>query len=423
MSTSDRAAGLPAHDIDRVPYDVERVRADFPILSRLVHDKRLVYLDNAASTQKPRQVIERIKRFYETEYSNVHRGVHHLSQLATSAYEDARERLRAFVDAENAREIVFVRGATEAINLVAQSFARPRLSSGEEILISGMEHHANIVPWQILREQTGAQLRVVPVTDDGELDLEAFERRLGPRTALVALIHTSNALGTINPVRDLVRLAHAQGVPVLVDGAQAVAHQRVSVRELGCDFFAFSAHKMYGPSGIGALYARGELLEAMPPYQAGGEMIRSVTFERTIYNDIPHRFEAGTPNIAGAVGFAAAIDYLEQLGLERVAAWESALLAQATEALSGVSGLRIVGTARAKAPVISMTIDGVHPHDVATVLDSEGIAVRAGHHCAQPLMDRFGVPATTRASFALYNTREEIDMLVAGLQRVREVFG
>ncbi|MCS6816933.1 MAG: cysteine desulfurase [Blastocatellia bacterium] len=404
-------------------FDVRHVREDFPALWQQVNGKPLVYLDNAATTQKPRQVLEAVRRFYEEDCSNVHRGVHTLSQRATEAYERARESVRRFLNARSEQEIVFVRGTTEAINLVAHSFGRRYVRAGDEILISAMEHHSNIVPWQILCEETGARLRVAPINDAGELLLEEFERLLNPRTRLVAITHLSNALGTIVPVREIIRLAHERGIPVLLDGAQAVAHLKVDVQELDCDFYAFSGHKLYGPTGIGVLYGKAEWLEAMPPYQGGGDMISSVTFERTTYNRLPYKFEAGTPHIAGAIGLGAAIEYVTALGLEAIAAHERDLLTYATEAISGIPGVRLIGTAREKASILSFTLEGIHPHDIGTILDQEGIAIRAGHHCAQPVMERFGVPATARASFALYNTREEVDALVRALEKAREVFG
>ena len=404
------------------PFDAHRLRRDFPILARKVHGKPLVYLDNAATSQKPRQVIQALDHYYSNVNANVHRGVHFLSESATEAYEGAREKIRRFVNAEHRHEIIFVRGTTEAINLVAQSYGRSALEEGDEILISAMEHHSNIVPWQILCEQTGAKLCVVPINDDGELLLDEYERLLGPRTRLVAIVHVSNALGTINPVREVIERAHARGVPVLLDGAQAVPHLGVDVRALDCDFYAFSGHKMFGPTGIGVLYGKSALLDAMPPYQGGGDMIRLVTFEKTHYNELPYKFEAGTPNIAGAIGLGAAIDYLESVGLVDVAAHEADLLAYATEALSSIEGLRLIGTARQKAGVLSFVLDDVHAHDVGTILDREGIAIRAGHHCAMPVMQRFGVPATARASLALYNIREDIDALHRALLRVKEIF-
>lgn len=398
------------------------MRKDFPILERSVHGKPLAYLDNAATSQKPRAVLDAVTSYYARYNSNIHRGVHLLSEEATTAYEAAREKVCGFVNAAAADEIVFVRGTTEAINLVAQSYVRPRVTEGDEILITHMEHHSNIVPWQLVRDKTGAVLKVAPVNDRGELELEAFENLLGPRTRFVAIAHVSNALGTINPVKELVRMAHAQGVPVLLDGAQAVPHLQVDVQDLGCDFYAFSGHKMYGPLGIGVLYGRAERLEEMEPYQGGGEMILAVTFEHTIYNRVPHKFEAGTPDIAGAIGLGAAVDYLTDLGLDAVKAYEEELLEYGTRALCEIPDLRLIGTARSRASVLSFALGEIHAHDVGTVLDQEGIAVRSGHHCAQPLMERFGVTGTARASFGVYNTREEVDRLVAGLQRVREIF-
>ncbi|HKY33607.1 MAG TPA: cysteine desulfurase [Candidatus Polarisedimenticolia bacterium] len=404
-------------------FDAARVRRDFPILRQKVHGKPLVYLDNAATTHKPRQVIEAMNRFYLEDNSNIHRGLHELSQRATAAYEEVRSKVRRFVNAAEDREIVFVRGTTEAINLVAHSYGGRHVGQGDEVLITAMEHHSNIVPWQMLCQEKGAALRVLPVNDDGELDLGGLERLLGPRTRLVAAVHMSNALGTINPIREIARAAHARGVPVLVDGAQAAAHLEVDVQALDCDFYCFSAHKLYGPTGIGVLYGRAAHLEAMPPYEGGGDMISSVTFEKTTYNKVPHKFEAGTPHIAGAIGMGAAIDYVEKLGKQRLAAWEAELLEHATAALSEIPRLRIIGRARDKASVVSFVLEGIHPHDIGTVLDQEGIAIRAGHHCTQPLMDRFGVPATARASVAFYNTHEEIEALAAGIRRVFEVFG
>jgi cysteine desulfurase/selenocysteine lyase len=404
-------------------YDLARVRSDFPILAREVRGHPLVYLDNAASTQKPRIVGETIADCYAGWYANVERGVHTLSQLATAAREQARETVRRFLNAPNAEEIVFTRGTTEGINLVAAAWGSGNVSAGDEILITGLEHHSNLVPWQRLCEERGAVLRVAPLDDRGEVRLDEFERLLSSRTRLAAFAHVSNALGTINPVREMAALAHQAGALVLVDGAQAVPHGIVDVQALGCDFYAFSGHKVYGPSGIGALWGRAELLAAMPPWQSGGGMVHTVRFERTTYAPPPHRFEAGTPFIEGAAGLAAAIDYLTALGLPAVAAWESELLALATERLSQVPGLRIVGTARAKAAVLSFTMSGIHPHDLGTFLDEEGIAIRAGHHCAQPVMERFGVPATARASFGLYNTADEVEALAAALHRARELFG
>ena len=404
-------------------FDVERVRADFPILQQRIHGKPLAFLDSAASAQKPRAVIEAMSRFYESDYANIHRGVYELSERATRAFEGARETARRFLNAGEAREIVFVRGTPEAINLVAHAWGREHVAAGDEILITHMEHHSNIVPWQLLCQEKKAQLRVAPVDDRGALLMGEFEKLLSPRTKIVAVAHVSNALGTVNPVAEIVDLAHERGVPVLIDGAQAVPHGRVDVRALDCDFYAFSGHKVFGPSGIGVLYGKADLLERMPPYQGGGEMILSVSFEETTYKKAPYRFEAGTPDIAGAVGLGAALDYVTALDPGEVAAHERQLLAYATEELSKIPGLRQIGTAPKRSAVVSFVLDGVHPHDVGTILDQEGIAVRAGHHCAQPLMERFGVPATVRASIALYNNKADVDALVAGLHRVREVFG
>lgn len=403
-------------------FDPERARTDFPILSTSVHGKPLVFLDSAASAQKPNCVIEAVSDVYRSCYANVERGVYELSVRATQAVEAAREKTARFIAAPESREVIFVRNATEAINLVAHSYGRRNVGPGDEILITHMEHHANIVPWQMLCEQTGARLRVAPIDDRGQLMLEEFEKLMTPRTKLVSVAHVSNALGTINPIEEIVRIAREHGAPVLVDGAQAVPHQRVDVAALGCDFYAFSGHKVFGPSGAGVLWGRAELLEAMPPFMGGGSMIRSVTFEKTTYQGIPHKFEAGTPDIAGIVGLGAAIDYVTGLGLDAIATHERELLGYATEALSGVPGLRLIGTAERKASVLSFVLEGVHPHDIGTILDLEGIAVRTGHHCAQPVMERFGVPATARASFALYNTKSDVDALIAGLAKVREVF-
>jgi cysteine desulfurase/selenocysteine lyase len=407
-----------------IALDAKRLREDFPILETTVRGGRpLVYLDNAATTQKPRAVIDALDRYYERDNANVHRGVHELSERATAAFEGARRTAARFLGAADAREIVFTRGTTEAINLVAQSFARPRVRAGDEILISAMEHHSNIVPWQMLCEQTGARLVVAPIDDRGDLVLEELRRLLGPRTKLLALVHVSNALGTVNPVDEICALARERGVPVLLDGAQAVAHAPVDVRELGCDFYAFSGHKVFGPTGIGVLWGRGEHLDAMPPWQGGGDMIASVTFEKTTYNVVPYKFEAGTPHIAGAIGLAAALDYVQAVGLDAIAAHERALLAYATEMIGALPGVRLVGTAKEKAAVLSFVLAGVHAHDVGTILDQEGVAIRTGHHCAQPVMDRYGVPATARASFAFYNLREEVDALAAALRKVAEIFG
>ena len=405
------------------PFDIARARADFPILRQTVNGRPLVYLDNAATGQKPQSVIDALVNYYATENSNVHRGVHTLSQRATDAYEGAREKTRRFINAGADREIIFVRGTTEGINLVAQTWGRQNIGPGDEIVISAMEHHSNIVPWQILGQEKGARLRVIPINDAGELLLDEYEGLLNDRTKLVSVVHQSNALGTINPVEQMVELAHSRGIPVLLDGAQSIAHIPVDVRRLDCDFYVFSGHKLYGPTGVGALYGKSELLEAMPPYQGGGEMIRSVTFEETLYNTIPNKFEAGTQNIAGSVGLGAAIDYVTALGMDNIAAYEQELLAYGTERLSEIGPLRLIGTARDKGSILSFVMESAHPHDVGTILDAEGIAVRTGHHCAQPLMERYGIPATARASLAFYNTKEEIDALVRGLDRVIEIFG
>ena len=403
-------------------FDVEKVRAEFPILERMVHGKPLVYLDNAASSQKPRAVIDAITDYYSRYHSNIHRGVHTLSEEATAAYEAARAKVRNFLNAASEDEVIFVRGTTEGINLVAQAYARPKLGPGDEILVSEMEHHSNIIPWQVVCEQTGARLVVAPMNDAGELIVEEYERRLCSRTRLVALAHVSNAIGTLNPVEELVRLAHEYGAVVLIDGAQAVPHLPVDVTELGCDFYAFSGHKMYGPTGAGALWGRMDLLEDMPPYQTGGSMIRTVSFEKTTYNRVPAIFEAGTPDISGAIALGVAIDWLTELDIESLRAHEEELLELATEAVAELPLVRIIGQARERVGVLSFNVGDVHAHDVGTILDQEGIAVRAGHHCAQPLMQHYGVPATTRVSFAAYNTRAEIDGLVAGLKRVLEIF-
>jgi cysteine desulfurase/selenocysteine lyase len=402
--------------------DVAQVRADFPILSRLIRGKPLVYLDNAATTQKPRAVIDTIVHYYENTNANIHRGVHFLSERATEEHDAARRTVQRFLGAAHSNEIVFVRGATEGINLVAQTYGRANVKAGDEILITGMEHHSNIVPWQLLCEEKGAKLRVVPLNDRGEIHLDELGNLLGPKTKLLALTHVSNALGTVNPIRGIVELAHAHNVPVLVDGAQAVPHLSVNMQELGVDFYAFSGHKIYGPTGIGVLYGKAELLEAMPPYQGGGDMIASVTFEKTLYNKIPYKFEAGTPDVAGAIALGAALDYVTGLGLPAIAAHEEDLLSYATSVVSAIPGVRLIGTAKHKAGVLSFTMNEIHPHDIGTILDQEGIAIRTGHHCSQPVMDRFGIPATARASFALYNTREEVDALVRGIEKVREVF-
>ena len=404
-------------------FDVAKIRADFPILNEVVHGKPLVYLDNANTTQKPQQVLDALDHYYRHDNANIHRATHLLSERATKAYEGTRTKVQRLINAAHSREVVFTRGCTDSINLVAQSWARTNLTPGDEILVSWMEHHSNIVPWQLVCQQTGATLKVVPITDAGELDLDAFRALLTERTKLLAMIHVSNALGTINPVADLVAAARAVGAVTLVDGAQAVPHLPVDVQALGCDFYAFSGHKMYGPTGTGILYGRQALLEAMPPYQGGGDMIASVTFEQTDYNVLPYKFEAGTPNIAGFVGLGAAVDYLTALDRPAALEYEDALLAYATERVGAIPGVRIVGQARQKTSVLSFVLDGVHPHDIGTILDTEGIAVRTGQHCAQPVMDRYGITATVRASVAIYNTRAEIDALVEGMHKVREVFG
>jgi cysteine desulfurase/selenocysteine lyase len=402
--------------------DIEKIRGDFPIFAEKVHGRNLVYLDNAATSQKPRAVIEAIVRYYEHLNANIHRGVHTLSVRATEAHDAARQTIRRFLNAGDTCEIIFVRGATEAINLVAESYGRAHVAAGDEVLITAMEHHSNIVPWQILCEEKCAQLKVAPIDDNGELRLEEFEKLIGPRTKMVAVTHVSNALGTVNPLSDMIGMAHRRGVPVLVDGAQAVPHFAVDVEALDCDFYAFSGHKVYGPTGIGVLYGKRELLEAMPPYQGGGDMISSVTFEKTTYNVLPFKFEAGTPDIAGAIALGAAIEYIGGIGMDRIAAHEHELLAYATEAVGAIPGVRLIGTASERAGALSFLLDGVHPHDLGTILDREGIAIRTGHHCAQPVMERFGIPATARASFAVYNTKEEIDALVEGINAAREVF-
>ena len=404
-------------------FEVEKIREDFPILKQRVHGKPLVYLDNGATSQKPQVVIDTIGHYYKFENSNIHRGVHYLSERATERYEGAREKIRQFVNAPNGQEIVFVRGTTEAINLVAQSYGRTFLKAGDEIVISAMEHHSNIVPWQILCGQIGARLRIIPINHDGEFVLDEYRRLLNENTKLVSITHVSNALGSIVPVKEAVRLAHERGVPVLLDGAQAVPHFKVDVQDIGCDFYAFSGHKVFGPTGVGVLYGKAELLDAMPPYQGGGDMISLVTFEKTHYNVLPYKFEAGTPNIAGGIGLGAAVDYLNGLNWEAVCAHEHDLLTYATNALSEIETIRIIGTAKDKAGVLSFVFDQIHAHDVGTILDQEGVAIRAGHHCAMPVMQRFGVPATARASFALYNNREDVDALVRGIHRVLKVFG
>ncbi len=402
--------------------DLVAIRNDFPILQQEINGHPLVYLDNAASSQKPNHVINAVSDYYLHDNANVHRGVHRLSQRATDAYEGARDKVRAFVNAQSDKEIIFVRGATEAVNLIAQSFVRPKLSPGDEILISHMEHHANIVPWQMLCEQTGAQLKVIPMTEQGELDLSGFDDLLTERTQILAIGHVSNALGTVNPVKQMTAKAHAKGIPVLVDGAQAVPHMAVDVQDLDCDFYVFSGHKMFAPTGIGALYGKQALLEDMPPWQGGGDMILSVSFEQTQYNELPYKFEAGTPNISGAIGLGAAIDYMNMIGISSIAQHEHDLLVAATEKVMALEGVRIIGNANQKASVLSFMIDGVHPHDVGTIFDQQGLAIRTGHHCAQPVMQFYGIPATARASFAFYNTMDEVDALILGIKKVQELF-
>ena len=403
-------------------FNVARIREDFPVLHQMVNGKPLVYLDNAATTQKPQAVIDALVRYYSADNSNVHRGVHTLSQRATEDYDSGRSKARQFLNAASDEEIIFVKGTTDGINLVAHSYARQHLGEGDEIIISTMEHHSNIIPWQVLCQEKGAHLSVIPISDAGELLMDEYESLLSSRTKLVAITHVSNVLGTVNPIKQIVEMAHSQGVPVLVDGAQATPHMPVDVQKLGCDFYVFSGHKIYGPTGIGVLYGKAELLEAMPPYQLGSDMIKSVTFERTVYNDLPYKFEAGTPNIAGVIGMGAAIDYLTEIGMDRIDNYEHGLLEYGTECLFGIDGVKIVGNAPGKASVLSFVMDCAHPHDIGTILDTEGVAIRTGHHCAQPLMNRYGVPATARASLSFYNTRDEVDLLVKAIDRVIEVF-
>jgi cysteine desulfurase/selenocysteine lyase len=412
-----RAAAAPSARLD-----VDRLREDFPILARTVNGKPLVYLDNAATTQKPRVVLDTIASYYTDINANVHRGVHELSGRATDAYEGARERIRGFFNARSSHEIVYTRNATEGINLVAYSFLRPQLRAGDEVLITAMEHHSNIVPWQIVTEGTGATVKVAPVDDRGELQLDAFERLLSPRTRIAAVTHMSNALGTITPVREIVRLAHARGVPVLIDASQAAYHMRVDVQAIDCDFLVATGHKLYGPTGIGVLYGKEARLDAMPPFMGGGDMISSVTFAQSTWNVLPYKFEAGTPHIAGAIGLHAALDYIERVGFEAIGLHERELLEYGTQMLESIDGVRLIGTARRKASILSFVMDGVHPHDIGTIVEREGVAIRTGHHCAQPVMERFGVPATARASLAMYNTREELDALGRALRKVHEVF-
>ena len=407
---------------DASRFDIEKIRADFPILNQKIHGKPLVYLDNAATSQKPTQVIDVLVTYYRETNSNIHRGVHSLSEKATAEYESARNKVKEFINAESTQEIVFVHGTTEAINLVAQSFGRSTLTADDEVIISELEHHSNIVPWQILCEQTGAKLNYIPINDAGELILEEYEKLLNEKTRIVAVGHISNALGTINPIKTIIDKAHAIGAKVLIDGAQAVPHTRVDVQELDCDFYAFSGHKLYGPTGIGVLYGKQALLETMPPYQSGGDMIQMVTMEKSTYNDLPYKFEAGTPHIAGVIGLGAAIDYVNDLGFETASIYEQKLLDYAKEQAAQITGLNFVGTARNKTSILSFTLDGIHPHDIGTILDGEGIAIRAGHHCAMPVMERFGIPATARASFAFYNTRAEVDALIQAIDKCKQVF-
>ena len=405
-----------------LPFDVHEIRRDFPILQQKICGKPLVYFDNAASSQKPKQVIDAIAHLYYEDYSNIHRGVHTLSERSTRAYEEVRRKVQQFIHAREDREILFVRGTTEAINLVAYSFGRTAVGEGDEILITALEHHSNIVPWQLLCEEKKACLRVAPINNEGDVELDAFEKLITGRTRIVAMTHVSNALGTVNPVAKMIKIAHRKNVPVLIDGAQAAPHLKVDVQELDCDFYSFSGHKIFGPTGVGVLYGKAKLLESMPPYQGGGDMITSVTFEKSTFNKIPYKFEAGTPDIAGVIGLGAAIDYVNRIGLEKIAAYERELLDYASQKIAAIPGVRILGNAQEKASVLSFLLDDIHPHDIGTILDQEGIAIRAGHHCAQPVMDRFGVAATARASFAFYNTKEEIDILIDGLQKVVEVF-
>ena len=417
------ATAVPIREkMSATSFDVERIRKDFPILQTKVHGHPLVYLDNAATAQKPQAVIDALVRYYENENANIHRGVHYLSQLATEEFEKARALVRAFVNAARASEIIFTRGTTEALNLVAQTYGRANVSARDEVLITALEHHSNIVPWQLLCAEKGAKLQVVPISDAGEVLVEEYATLLGPKTKIVAIAHVSNALGTINPLEQMIAMAHERGAVVVVDGAQAVPHLKVDVQALGADFYAFSGHKMYGPTGIGALYGKQALLEAMPPWQGGGDMISSVTFEKTTYNKVPHKFEAGTPDMAGVAGLKAAIEYMNGIGIEKIAAHEHDLLEYATEVIGALPGVRLIGTAREKASVLSFVLEEAHPHDIGTILDQQGIAVRTGHHCAQPVMERFQIPATVRASFAVYNTKSEVDALARGIRKVREVF-
>ncbi len=422
MTTATRSQVTNNETAKPSPMNVEEIRKEFPILHQQVNDKPLIYLDNAATAQKPQSVLDALHHYYATDNANIHRGVHTLSARATDAYEQSRRKIQKFINAPRPEEIIFVRGATEGINLIAQTYGRLVLKEGDEILISAMEHHSNIVPWQILCEQTGAKIRVIPFNDKGEISIADYENTFGQKTQIVAITHTSNALGTINPIKEMIEIAHRYNAVVVVDGAQAVPHMSVDVRDLNADFYVFSSHKMFGPTGVGVVYGRYELLEKLPPYQGGGEMIKFVTFEKTTYNDLPHKFEAGTPNIAGVIGLGAAVDYLSRLGMDNIAAYEHELLEYANERLTSLPEIRLIGTAREKAAVISFVVEDVHPHDVGTILDQQGIAVRTGHHCAQPVMECFDIPATVRASMAMYNTRSEIDELVDGLRKVIEVF-
>ena len=419
MSTKEIISIIPNSTL----YDVEKIRNDFPILQTKVHGKQLVYLDNGATSQKPISVIKKAQEYYSSMNSNIHRGVHALSQVSTEAYESARIKIKSFINALGKNEIIFTQGTTESINLVAQSYGRANFQKGDEVIISQMEHHSNIVPWQMICEEKGAKLKVIPINDEGEIIFEEFEKLISNKTKFISVVYVSNSLGTVNPVRNIIDLAHQNNIPVLLDAAQAVNHFPIDVQELDCDFLAFSGHKIYGPTGIGVLYGKINLLESMPPYQGGGDMIETVTFERTTYNELPYKFEAGTPNIAGAIGLGEAIDYITQVGLENIALHEKYLLDYATEAVADIPGLKIIGTAKEKVSVLSFVLDDVHPHDIGTFLDFEGVAIRTGHHCTQPVMDRYNIPATSRASFAMYNTKEEINILVNGLRKILEVFG
>jgi len=409
--------------VSKMKYDVNRIREDFPILKKKVHNKNLVYLDNAATTQKPTYVIDKVNKYYTSMNANIHRGVHALSQEATEEFESARIQIKQFINALGKNEIIFTRGTTEAINLVANSYGRKNINEGDEIIISNMEHHSNIVPWQMLCEEKKSKLRIIPINDDGELIVEQFEKLINERTKFISLVYVSNSLGTINPVKKIIDYAHQFKIPVMLDAAQAVNHIKVDVQKLNCDFLAFSGHKIYGPTGIGALYGKVELLETMPPYQGGGDMISKVTFEKTTYNELPHKFEAGTPDIAGAIGLGAAIEYVNKTGIENIKEHETSLLEYATKQIAEVPGLKIIGNAKEKTSVLSFVLDNIHPHDIGTFLDFEGVAIRTGHHCTQPLMQRFKIPATSRASFAMYNTKEEVDILIQGLKKIIEVFG